>query len=558
MDPMLTVESRARRLGRPPARHEPVDHASQVPITLLIAVSALVPVVAWVLLKHPPGDARDPAALRVAFAATIATGTGFGVAFAAGFRRLPASATLVLAAADIVLSAALAPRFATWRVVPAAADVLAAGAFLQVGFNAMRKPRSRSAPQLPAAIAVVGLAIPALPLCLLVLGGNRLERIGCLCICAVVQAAVASGIAWRRGALPGTGSRTAAARHHPNSIRSNKRPEDFLSLEGTGYGAEKPAMSPYSLRSIALASIVCLGSAIGASTTQAATHAATHHKSHKVAVKKSKTVKPSSSTKTTTTATTTLTSTSTTGTTTTTTTPTTQAPSITAAGNVLFNGGTTAGWMLNQSATTSRVQSVPDPAGIAGNALEFTTLNTDISPLTPTNNPRSQLVTPYLFQNGQQYWESYEVYIPQSFPTATGGWVSFGAVAYGKPWNGTPPAELEYINGQFRFQRNGFGPNPWQIAWTMPATKGQWYRITWHFDFSKTGWIQLYVNDQLQTLLNGTQKVTQLPLAMIDGSDNQGPWFSDLQLYYQHNMMATANVFFKNYKVATTQTAAES
>ncbi len=224
----------------------------------------------------------------------------------------------------------------------------------------------------------------------------------------------------------------------------------------------------------------------------------------------------------------------------------------------MFNGSAISSWWMNQSATTSRVQSVPDPSGAAGMAQQFTTYNTDVAPLTPTVNPRSQLDTPTLFKSGQQYWESFEVYIPANYTFNSKGWVSLESAVYGRPFAGTPPATISIENGMFRFQRNGQGSNRYQVAWTTPVVKGQWYRFTWHFDLAANGWVELYVNDVQQPLENGNTQVMQLPLAMLDASDSQGPWYSQEQLYYQLGTYQSESMFFKNYAVGTTQIAAES
>jgi len=242
------------------------------------------------------------------------------------------------------------------------------------------------------------------------------------------------------------------------------------------------------------------------------------------------------------------------------------APSISSAttstsssGNVLFNGSLISSWWLNQSATTSRTQLVPDPDGAGDTVQQFTTYNSDVAPLTPTINPRSQLVAPdTIITPGNSYWESYEVYIPQNFTFPKNGWVSLGAMVYGYPYGGSPPAEISIENGAFRFQRNAYGPNPYQIAWTTPVVKGQWYRFTWHFDFSGTGWVQLYVNDVQQNLKSGSATVQQLPINLLDATDSKGPWIADEQLYYQLGEYSSVQAYFKNFKLATTQVAAES
>ena len=272
---------------------------------------------------------------------------------------------------------------------------------------------------------------------------------------------------------------------------------------------------------------------------------------------------PTSTTPTSTTPTsTTPTSTTPTSTTPTTTTPTTPSPTSNpgsaSLGTIFFSGNAISSWWMNQSAVPTRVQLVPDPAGVPGMAQQFTTYNTDVAPLTPTVNPRSQLDTPELFQSGQQYWESFEVYVPQTLTLPTKGWISLESAVYGAPFGGTPPATISINDGAFRFQRNGVGTNPFQVAWTAPVVKGQWYRFTWHFDMAANGWIELYVNDVQQQLKSGSSSVLQLPIAMIDKSDATGPWYSQEQLYYQLGILPSASVYFKNYQVGATQAGAES
>ena len=284
--------------------------------------------------------------------------------------------------------------------------------------------------------------------------------------------------------------------------------------------------------------------------------------------KKASAKKHSTSTSTTSTTTTTSSSTQTTQTTqsatstTSTTAATTSLASATTTGasttgSVLFNGSPITNWWLNQSATPTRVQLVPDPSGAADTVQQFTTYNTDVAPLTPTVNPRSQLVSPTsVLKPGNTYWESFEVYIPQSFQFLANGWVSLQTAVYGYPYAGTPPLSISLENGSFRFQRNAYGGYPWQIAWSTPVVKGQWYRFTWHFLFSSTGWAELYVNNVQQKLKVGASLVSRLPISLLDPTDYKGPWISDEQLYYQLGMFPSTTAYFKNYMVATTQTAA--
>jgi hypothetical protein len=229
----------------------------------------------------------------------------------------------------------------------------------------------------------------------------------------------------------------------------------------------------------------------------------------------------------------------------------------------LFDGSLASSWYLNQSATSSRVDAVADPAGGASPTLQFTTYNGDVAPLTPTANPRSQLVSPQnVLTPGETVWESFEVYLPSSFPATqpSDGWICLQTPVYGAPYTASPPAEIYISDGEFRFGVNGAAPAPYALPWSMPLVEDRWVRFTWHFLISSdasTGWIELYVNGTQVPLNDGHGLVSRLPIALIDSGDAAGPWFSQLQLYYMLNEFPSLSVLYRGFNIAATQAAAE-
>jgi hypothetical protein len=159
---------------------------------------------------------------------------------------------------------------------------------------------------------------------------------------------------------------------------------------------------------------------------------------------------------------------------------------------------------------------------------------------------------------GTQFWESYEVLIPRNSPLATShhGWLGLGSPAYGAPYAGSPSLGLEIVGGHFRFQRNGFASHPWQIAWERPVTLGRWIRFTWHVLLSQNGYVQLFMNNQPLQLADGATTSTTLYMPVIDQSDFRGPWFSQLSVYYQHNTYPQVTLYFRNFRIATTEALA--
>ena len=229
---------------------------------------------------------------------------------------------------------------------------------------------------------------------------------------------------------------------------------------------------------------------------------------------------------------------------------------------MLFDGSTVSAWRY-QAAAADRVTSVPDPDGAGDSALRFTAYDGDVYPLTPTDNPRAQLITPSnIITYGQAFWESYEVYVPPSFPVAQthGGWLGLGSPLYGAPFTAEPTTGISLIDGQIRFQLNRLAPQPYQIEWQEPIVTGTWIRITWHILPSMAGYTQLFVNDQPVSLPlpYGVGSSTTLPMSTIDAGSSNGPWYSQLSVYYKAGEYTQATLYFKGFKIGTTQAAVES
>lgn len=224
---------------------------------------------------------------------------------------------------------------------------------------------------------------------------------------------------------------------------------------------------------------------------------------------------------------------------------------------LLFNGANKTGWQ-DQSATSTRVHRVWNPDNGPGTALKFTAYNADVFPLTPTVNPRAQLVTPLPVRPGGSFWESYEVFLPNNFPLAQtrNSWIALGSPAFGPPWTGTPSVALSIVNGDFRFQRDGYASQPWQIAWQTPVVLGQWIRFTWHVRLSQNGSVQLWMNNQPVELANGSTTSTTLNMPVLDAGNAKGPWFSQLSVYFKHNSFHQVTVYFRSFRIATTEALA--
>src|SRR3954471_22062206 len=90
-------------------------------------------------------------------------------------------------------------------------------------------------------------------------------------------------------------------------------------------------------------------------------------------------------------------------------------PAGASSSDLLFYGDNVADFAMNQSAPDA-VSEVPDPAGGDQPAMEMTVDNSDVAPVTPTSDPRAQLLSPAIIDNGEELWWSGRFFLPRDFP----------------------------------------------------------------------------------------------------------------------------------------------
>src|SRR5262249_1507287 len=77
---------------------------------------------------------------------------------------------------------------------------------------------------------------------------------------------------------------------------------------------------------------------------------------------------------------------------------------------------------------------LPDPPGSGETVLKMTVNDQDVAPVTPTENPRAQALSPDMINQGQEFWLASKFLLPPDFPATVPGWMAIISV-YGAPFN---------------------------------------------------------------------------------------------------------------------------
>jgi hypothetical protein len=231
------------------------------------------------------------------------------------------------------------------------------------------------------------------------------------------------------------------------------------------------------------------------------------------------------------------------------------------SGDLLFSAARIDEFNGNQSAPGA-VTEVPDPAGSGKTVIKMTTDESDVYPVTPTDDPRSQLLSPEMIDPGEEMWWHTSFYLPGDFPTWVPGWVNILEGPYGKPFGGSPPFNISADEDEIRFQRNSTYEN--DIPWQVKRQTGKWVDVLVHFRFASDGWVELWIDGQQITFFDQDRHnpleiapTTKLDYRTMDSSNNAGPNFLVTQNYREQGMFGSLTVYHGSTKVGTTRASVE-
>jgi hypothetical protein len=238
-------------------------------------------------------------------------------------------------------------------------------------------------------------------------------------------------------------------------------------------------------------------------------------------------------------------------------TPTAPAPAPTPApAGSLFSGLKLRDFAVVQSAPNA-ITEVADPLGSGEKVLKMTVSDKDVAPITPTENPRAQALSPDIIEPGDEFWLSTKFLLPSDFPSNVPGWLGLGSI-YGPPFNGPSPWQLDVEGGSICWPRNA--NYKWDVPWQMPIAKGRWITVLLHERFATDGWVEMWVDGQpIRFFTSGGYNPSKvaptehLAMKTMDQSNNGGANAAKIANYREVGMFSSVTVYFGALRVGGTR-----
>jgi outer membrane biosynthesis protein TonB len=226
-------------------------------------------------------------------------------------------------------------------------------------------------------------------------------------------------------------------------------------------------------------------------------------------------------------------------------------------GTILFRGLQMRDYPVRQSGPGA-ITEVPDPAGSGQTVFKMTVSDEDGYPVTPTENPRAEMLSPYTIEAGDEIWWSAKFFLPADFPASTPNFVTLLQGPYGPPWNGTPPFHIEVNGDAIKWQRNS--TYDWDVPWQMPLTRERWVHFLIHERFGSDGWLELWVDGQQITFFSSgaynprqVAPTQRLEMETMDSSNDGSPNAIYLQSYRKKGMFPSLTVYHGPLTIGTTR-----
>jgi hypothetical protein len=221
-----------------------------------------------------------------------------------------------------------------------------------------------------------------------------------------------------------------------------------------------------------------------------------------------------------------------------------------------FSASSLRQFWLQQSARGA-ITEVPDPAGSGQTVFKLTVGDNDGYPVTPTTDPRAELLSPSTIKAGDEFWWSTKFFLPSDFPSSIPGWMNLVQV-FGSPASGSPPFHLE-LNGEYlQWTRNQtYG---WDVPWRMPLVKNQWVTVMVHEKFASDGFVEMWINGQQVSFFNSggynpkrLAATQRLEMQTMDSSNSGANNSVFIQSYRKKGMFASLTSYAGPLTIGSTR-----
>ncbi len=193
-------------------------------------------------------------------------------------------------------------------------------------------------------------------------------------------------------------------------------------------------------------------------------------------------------------------------------------------------------------------------------AARFRVLDGDVAPCTSSENPRAELETvESLFKPGDDRWEAWSVYVPDTNPAPnTDSWFVFQE-DYGAPWDGSPAIgwtlDLASNPNHFRLDRSE------QYNHDQPGVatlvRGRWIDFLVHKKFANTvsggGLVEAWVDKAPMTF--STCGCTTLATQTMRASQATVGFY--LTSYRARGLLSSFDIYYDAVRIGTTRAAVE-
>jgi hypothetical protein len=223
------------------------------------------------------------------------------------------------------------------------------------------------------------------------------------------------------------------------------------------------------------------------------------------------------------------------------------APPAEPTGALLFRGASIADFAALQEAPEA-ITEVLDPLGSGETVFKITVQNDDVYPVTPTENPRAQALSPSIVEPGDEFWLKTKFLIPQNFPNVS-SWLSLVSI-YGPSYDGSSPWNIKIAGPKIEWQRNG--TYDWDIPWSMPLVRDRWITILSHERFATDGWVEMWVDGAPVVFPEGS---TRIEMETMDSSNDGGPNAAKIMQYREAGLFESASLYFGPLVLGTTRAA---